>query len=262
MTDASLCCPIKRREAEGYRFAVEPVSSGGGGGSSGAAAGSSDLTSSSEYHRTVRQTTTTTTTGSTPAGAKTDVAHDTDTTAAGCTSPASRLSSSLWHSSDQSQQSGGEQQQQMMTTKEDASLLQSRFFDELRRQNLKPSEWEVFNPATGQSQTLEDAVESGLLDLVSGELIDPSSGQHYSIPKAVHLRWLSPAVGNAMMASLNKIIEQRTGERPDTISATPGLLVYTREVSWRGQPSELRASDADLPITGVRRLHYDDSGTL
>ncbi|KRZ34624.1 Microtubule-actin cross-linking factor 1, partial [Trichinella pseudospiralis] len=250
---------IKRREAEGYRFAVEPVSSGGGGGSSGAAAGSSDLTSSSEYHRTVRQTTTTTTTGTTPAGAKTDVAHDTDTTAAGCTSPASRLSSSLWHSSDQSQQSGGEQQQQMMTTKEDASLLQSRFFDELRRQNLKPSEWEVFNPATGQSQTLEDAVESGLLDLVSGELIDPSSGQHYSIPKAVHLRWLSPAVGNAMMASLNKIIEQRTGERPDTISATPGLLVYTREVSWRGQPSELRASDADLPITGEEIKNEIDS---
>ncbi|KRY19176.1 Dystonin [Trichinella patagoniensis] len=127
----------------------------------------------------------------------------------------------------------------------------SRFFDELRRQNLKPSEWEVFNPATGQSQTLEDAVESGLLDLVSGELIDPNSGQHYSIPKAVHLRWLSPATGNAMMASLNKIIEQRTGERPDiSTAATPGLLVYTREVSWRGQPSELRASDGDLPITG------------
>ncbi|KRX41471.1 Dystonin [Trichinella murrelli] len=127
----------------------------------------------------------------------------------------------------------------------------SRFFDELRRQNLKPSEWEVFNPATGQSQTLEDAVESGLLDLVSGELIDPNSGQHYSIPKAVHLRWLSPAAGNAMMASLNKIIEQRTGERPDiSTAATPGLLVYTREVSWRGQPSELRASDGDLPITG------------
>ncbi|KRX18892.1 Dystonin [Trichinella nelsoni] len=127
----------------------------------------------------------------------------------------------------------------------------SRFFDELRRQNLKPSEWEVFNPATGQSQTLEDAVESGLLDLVSGELIDPNSGQHYSIPKAVHLRWLSPAAGNAMMASLNKIIEQRTGERPDISTAgTPGLLVYTREVSWRGQPSELRASDGDLPITG------------
>ncbi|KRZ57725.1 Microtubule-actin cross-linking factor 1 [Trichinella nativa] len=127
----------------------------------------------------------------------------------------------------------------------------SRFFDELRRQNLKPSEWEVFNPATGQSQTLEDAVESGLLDLVSGELIDPNSGQHYSIPKAVHLRWLSPAAGNAMMASLNKIIEQRTGERPDiSTAATPGLLIYTREVSWRGQPSELRASDGDLPITG------------
>ncbi|XP_003373378.1 putative calponin y domain protein [Trichinella spiralis] len=127
----------------------------------------------------------------------------------------------------------------------------SRFFDELRRQNLKPSEWEVFNPATSQSQTLEDAVESGLLDLVSGELIDPNSGQHYSIPKAVHLRWLSPAAGNAMMASLNKIIEQRTGERPDiSTAATPGLLVYTREVSWRGQPSELRASDGDLPITG------------
>ncbi|KRZ11899.1 Microtubule-actin cross-linking factor 1 [Trichinella zimbabwensis] len=233
---------IKRREAEGYRFAVEPVSSGGGGGSGSGAAGTADLTSSSEYHRTLRQTTTTTTT--------TDVAPDTDTTAAGCTSPASRLSSTLWHSSDQLQQSGGGEQQQTMTTKEDASLLQSRFFDELRRQNLKPSEWEVFNPATGQSQTLEDAVESGLLDLVSGELIDPNSGQHYSIPKAVHLRWLSPAAGNAMMASLNKIIEQRTGERPDTISATPGLLVYTREVSWRGQPSELRASDADLPITG------------
>ncbi|KRX66184.1 Plectin [Trichinella sp. T9] len=264
---------IKRREAEGYRFAVEPVSSGGGGGGGGggaaaAAASSSgpnaaaDLASSSEYHRTLRQTTTTTPISllSTPAG-KTDVTSDADITtataaaaaaaAAGCASPSSRLSSAQL------------QQGEQMKTKEDASLLQSRFFDELRRQNLKPSEWEVFNPATGQSQTLEDAVESGLLDLVSGELIDPNSGQHYSIPKAVHLRWLSPAAGNAMMASLNKIIEQRTGERPDiSTAATPGLLVYTREVSWRGQPSELRASDGDLPITGVRRLHYDDSGTL
>ncbi|KRX41475.1 Microtubule-actin cross-linking factor 1 [Trichinella murrelli] len=252
---------IKRREAEGYRFAVEPVSSGGGGGGGGsgaaaAAASSSgpnaaaDLASSSEYHRTLRQTTTTTpiSLSSTPAG-KTDVTSDADITtaaaaaaaaaAAGCASPSSRLSSAQL------------QQGEQMKTKEDASLLQSRFFDELRRQNLKPSEWEVFNPATGQSQTLEDAVESGLLDLVSGELIDPNSGQHYSIPKAVHLRWLSPAAGNAMMASLNKIIEQRTGERPDiSTAATPGLLVYTREVSWRGQPSELRASDGDLPITG------------
>ncbi|KRY49671.1 Plectin, partial [Trichinella britovi] len=263
---------IKRREAEGYRFAVEPVSSGGGGGGGGGAAAAAasssgpnaaaDLASSSEYHRTLRQTTTTTpiSLSSTPAG-KTDVTSDADITtaaaaaaaaaAAGCASPSSRLSSAQL------------QQGEQMKTKEDASLLQSRFFDELRRQNLKPSEWEVFNPATGQSQTLEDAVESGLLDLVSGELIDPNSGQHYSIPKAVHLRWLSPAAGNAMMASLNKIIEQRTGERPDiSTAATPGLLVYTREVSWRGQPSELRASDGDLPITGVRRLHYDDSGTL
>ncbi|KRY29814.1 Dystonin, partial [Trichinella spiralis] len=257
---------IKRREAEGYRFAVEPVSSGGGGGAGGAGAGAgaaaasssgpnaaADLASSSEYHRTLRQTTTTTTTtpislSSTLAG-KTDVTSDADITtaaaaaaaaaAAGCASPSSRLSSAQL------------QQGEQMKTKEDASLLQSRFFDELRRQNLKPSEWEVFNPATSQSQTLEDAVESGLLDLVSGELIDPNSGQHYSIPKAVHLRWLSPAAGNAMMASLNKIIEQRTGERPDiSTAATPGLLVYTREVSWRGQPSELRASDGDLPITG------------
>ncbi|KRX18891.1 Plectin [Trichinella nelsoni] len=251
---------IKRREAEGYRFAVEPVSSGGGGGGAAAAAASSsgpnaaaDLASSSEYHRTLRQTTTTTTTTptslSSPLAGKTDVTSDADITtaaaaaaaaaAAGCASPSSRLSSAQL------------QQGEQMKTKEDASLLQSRFFDELRRQNLKPSEWEVFNPATGQSQTLEDAVESGLLDLVSGELIDPNSGQHYSIPKAVHLRWLSPAAGNAMMASLNKIIEQRTGERPDISTAgTPGLLVYTREVSWRGQPSELRASDGDLPITG------------
>uniref|UniRef100_A0A914S7I8 Uncharacterized protein n=1 Tax=Parascaris equorum TaxID=6256 RepID=A0A914S7I8_PAREQ len=96
------------------------------------------------------------------------------------------------------------------------------------------------------------AAESGLLDVVTGEIVHPSSGRRYSIPRAVHMKMVNSDAAKRLMESLNMSLEELgqqsssyTTESLSGMSPTEsgGTKIWTKTVSWHGDPSELcRAS--------------------
>lgn len=237
---------IKRRETEGFKFKIERAESptsyspggSGGGGGGGTRIVQEQVTSYKVTPRKVEPTLS--------LKVKTDVATD-------------RLRSLM----------------------SDPQAIADRHYDFI--ENLKRKEFDVDdklieNPATGSRVSTKDAVETGLLDVLTGEIVHPSSGRRYSIPRAVHMRMIQPNAAKNIMESLNLSLEElhqiiqtlspRSDHSPHSMSpysSSPGSgsASYIREVSWRGHPSELRSSRGDLShyttISGSRGSLHDDT---
>lgn len=132
--------------------------------------------------------------------------------------------------------------------------LQHEFLDSLREQGFDVEEKVIEHPSGTSRVSVREAAESGLLDVVTGEIVHPVTLRRYSIPKAVHMKMLDSEAAKQVMESLNLSIEE-LGQTPlfDSSSASPsesGVKVYTKTVSWRGQPSELRqTADPLAPYT-------------
>ena len=52
----------------------------------------------------------------------------------------------------------------------------------------------VINPVTGRKMSLEQAIESGLLDMRSGKFIHPQTGRRMSLTEAAEQGWVDPSL--------------------------------------------------------------------
>uniref|UniRef100_A0A914WBT0 Uncharacterized protein n=1 Tax=Plectus sambesii TaxID=2011161 RepID=A0A914WBT0_9BILA len=131
---------------------------------------------------------------------------------------------------------------------------QYEFLDSLEKQQFDTNEKLIQNPATGRPVSVREAAECGLLDVLTGEIVHPTSGRRYSIPRAVHMRMVDAEPAKRVMESLNLSLEELNSTiqtlSPTASSLSPvggsgggadsGSRSYTKVVSWHGQPSELR----------------------
>lgn len=136
------------------------------------------------------------------------------------------------------------------------------------------------NPSSGARVSIREAVDTGLLDVMSGEIVHPTSGVRYSVPKAVHLKLLQPSAGKRVMEALNLNLSElyaamqdlspRSDFSPLSLGSSGSLTSLTgpastgatmvKEVTWRGHPSELRVSKGEL--TSLYNTTYGSRASL
>lgn len=56
--------------------------------------------------------------------------------------------------------------------------------------------------------SVREAVETGLLDVDSGDIVHPSSGRHYSLPKAIQMRMVNSEAGRKLLEALNIPVDE------------------------------------------------------
>lgn len=128
--------------------------------------------------------------------------------------------------------------------------LQHEFLANLEANRFDADEKVIVNPVGGQRFSVREAAETGLLDVLTGEIVVPDSGRRYSIPKAVHLNYIQSDAAKRLMESLNMSIEELNLAQQSTPSpsgAEGGMTTrtWTKTINWHGQPSTLRKSRAD-----------------
>lgn len=150
-------------------------------------------------------------------------------------------------------QSTGSRARSLIDDPQALADLQHEFLDSLIKEQFDIEKQLIENPATSKRVSIREAAESGLLDVVTGEMVHPLSGRRYSIPRAVHMKLIEPDVAKCLMESLNLSLEELgqsasiSLDSPAGLSPSdPSVKVWTKTVSWHGQPSELRHSTDPL----------------
>lgn len=158
-----------------------------------------------------------------------------------------------------SEASRGSRRKSVIDDPQAVADLQHEFLDNLRERGFDVDEKVIEHPEGSSRISIREATESGLLDVITGDIVHPASGRRYSIPRAVHMKMMSPDAGKQMMETLHISVED-LGQTPlinETVSVSPsdsGAKLYTKTVSWRGQSSELRQSTDPLaPYTCYHR---------
>ncbi|WKX89696.1 hypothetical protein Q1695_008944 [Nippostrongylus brasiliensis] len=129
--------------------------------------------------------------------------------------------------------------------------LQHEFLANLEASRFDTDEKIITNPTGGQRLSVREAAETGLLDVLTGEIVVPETGRRYSIPKAVHLNYVQGDAAKRLMESLNMSIEelnlaqQHSSPSPGGAEGGSSTRTWTKTVNWHGQPSELRKSRTD-----------------
>ncbi|VDO56582.1 unnamed protein product [Haemonchus placei] len=129
--------------------------------------------------------------------------------------------------------------------------LQHEFLANLEANRFDTDEKIITNPSGGQRLSVREAAETGLLDVLTGEIVVPDTGRRYSIPKAVHLNYVQGEAAKRLMESLNMSIEelnlaqQQSAPSPGVTEGGSSTRTWTKTVNWHGQPSELRKSKTD-----------------
>ncbi|CAB3407856.1 unnamed protein product [Caenorhabditis bovis] len=155
--------------------------------------------------------------------------------------------------------------------------LQQDFLSNLEANKFDTDERIIENPQTHQRVSVREATETGLLDVLTGEIVHPETGRRLSIPKAVHMKLVGNDAAKRLMEGLNMPIEEvhiasqtisSTHRSPSPVFATAsvsqpagGVVTreYTKTINWHGQPSELRNSKTDplAPYTSVTTSNAD-----
>ncbi|KAJ1362928.1 hypothetical protein KIN20_022653 [Parelaphostrongylus tenuis] len=142
--------------------------------------------------------------------------------------------------------------------------LQHEFLANLEASRFDTDEKIIVNPVGGQRFSVREAAETGLLDVLTGEIVVPDSGRRYSIPKAVHLNYIQSDAAKRLMESLNMSIEELNLAQqsvPSPSGAEGGMTTrtWTKTINWRGQPSALRESRTDplAPYTSYSSTSID-----
>ncbi|KAE9418665.1 hypothetical protein Angca_001327, partial [Angiostrongylus cantonensis] len=127
--------------------------------------------------------------------------------------------------------------------------LQHEFLANLEANRFDTDEKIIVNPAGGQRFSVREAAETGLLDVLTGEIVVSDSGRRYSIPKAVHLNYIQSDAAKRLMEALNMSIEELNLAQQSVPSPGGGdggmTRTWTKTISWQGQPSALRKSRTD-----------------
>lgn len=207
---------VKRRDAEGYRFKLEPVDERKIGSGTPRYREETMVGKLSSPHR-----------------------------------PEPGLSRRVRSSSEASRGSRGKS---LIDDPQAMADMQHEFLDNLRGRGFDVEEKVIELPEGSSRVSIREAAESGLIDIITGDIVHPTSGRRYSIPRAVHMKMMTPDTAKRMMETLNISVEE-LGQTPliESVSVSPsesGVKIYTKTVSWRGQPSELRqTTDPLAPYT-------------
>lgn len=118
--------------------------------------------------------------------------------------------------------------------------LQDEFLDKLQSQNFNVDEKVLENPNTNLNVSIREAVETGLLDVLSGEIVHPRSLRRYTIPKAVHMRMLNPDAARRLMEALN----MNTDELHQFSPASTTRVDYTSQYSPAGPTTQFSPASA------------------
>uniref|UniRef100_A0A913I6X8 Calponin-homology (CH) domain-containing protein n=1 Tax=Strongyloides stercoralis TaxID=6248 RepID=A0A913I6X8_STRER len=130
--------------------------------------------------------------------------------------------------------------------------LQFEFLDNLRKSNFNIDDAVIENPANNKRVSIKEAAESGLLDIITGEIVNQKTGRRYSIPKAVHMKIMEPEAGKQIMENLNMTVEEISGS--SSHKTTHGSHVdddgtrtsWSKTVQWTGNPSDLRSKSPNI----------------
>lgn len=161
--------------------------------------------------------------------------------------------------------------------------LQHEFFENLQNNGFDLDNKVIENPSTMRNISVREAVENGLLDVVTNEIVHPTSGRHYSIPKAIQVRLISPAAGRQLMEFLNiksedlpqispvvtsrRVITEtvhipnehtvrpshsNTDVRVEEPENDSNRLSWARKVSWQSKPSDLHVGHGPIIPDDIR----------
>uniref|UniRef100_A0A1I7XGR2 Calponin-homology (CH) domain-containing protein n=1 Tax=Heterorhabditis bacteriophora TaxID=37862 RepID=A0A1I7XGR2_HETBA len=108
----------------------------------------------------------------------------------------------------QSQTSLGDRSRSLIDDPSTIADLQHEFLSNLEANQFDTDEKIITNPSGGPRLSVREAAETGLLDVLTGEIVVPESGRRYSIPKAVHLNYVQGDAAKRLMESLNMSIEE------------------------------------------------------
>ncbi|CAD5205428.1 unnamed protein product [Bursaphelenchus okinawaensis] len=81
--------------------------------------------------------------------------------------------------------------------------MQDEFLDKLKSQGFDVESRVVENPSTMQNVSLREAVETGLFDVPAQSIVHPTTGRHYPLAKAVHMRMIRDEAGKNLLSALN-----------------------------------------------------------
>ncbi|CAD5207872.1 unnamed protein product [Bursaphelenchus xylophilus] len=81
--------------------------------------------------------------------------------------------------------------------------LQDEFLDKLKQKGFDIESRVVENPSTMQNVSLREAVETGLFDVPAQSIVHPTTGRHYPLAKAVHMRMIRDEAGKNLLNALN-----------------------------------------------------------
>nr|CAD44514.1 VAB-10A protein [Caenorhabditis elegans] len=143
--------------------------------------------------------------------------------------------------------------------------IQQDFLSSLEAAQFDTDEKVIEHPHTRQRVSVREAAETGLLDVQTGEIVNPDNGRRFSIPRAVHMKLVGGDAAKRIMEQLNMPVEEvayatqtitsSTHRAPSPVFATASVSQpsggatttreFTRTINWHGQPSELRNSQTD-----------------
>ncbi|CAJ0575303.1 unnamed protein product, partial [Mesorhabditis spiculigera] len=161
--------------------------------------------------------------------------------------------------------------------------MQHEFLSALEAAQFDTEGRVIENPATNDRVSVREAAETGLLDVMSGEIVHPTTGRRYTLPKAVQMKLLQVEPARRLMHAFGQSTDEleprqsssafspggtttttsygqpgggyggyteRTTTHSSTAPATSGdgevtTRTWTKTVDWKGKPEELRHSQTD-----------------
>ncbi|KJH53000.1 hypothetical protein DICVIV_00869 [Dictyocaulus viviparus] len=148
-----------------------------------------------------------------------------------------------------SQASIGDRARSLIDDPSTLADLQHDFIANLEANRFDTDEKIIVNPTSGQRLSVREAAETGVLDVLTGEIVVPDTGRRYSIPKAVHLNYVQGDAAKRLMESLNMSIEElNLAQQSAPSGGTEGGMTtrtWTKTINWQGQPSIFRKSQND-----------------
>merc|ERR1712106_736903 len=89
----------------------------------------------------------------------------------------------------------------------------------------------IFDPITGQTLSLEEAIRCGLLDTGAGEFVDPKSGQRYPFSEAVTKGLISPQLAETLSSNCG-IFDPKSGRQLTLLEAIDKELFDPKEKTF------------------------------
>jgi hypothetical protein len=116
--------------------------------------------------------------------------------------------------------------------------LRQDLLEKLREQNIDLDERIVQNPSTMRDVSIREAVETGLLDATSGEIVHPESKRRYTLGKAAKNRLIHSDAAKRLAEALN-ISPDELGQFSPVSGTGSGRQSWTRDNrdSWHGASS-------------------------